>query len=41
MSNIIEDNDEGQFANGQGCRDLRISSDATEPETQLDVGDPR
>jgi hypothetical protein len=26
MSNIIEDNEENQFANGQSSRDLRVSS---------------
>jgi membrane fusion protein (multidrug efflux system) len=41
MKNIIEDNDGDQFANGQSSRDLRVSSDATVPETQLDVGDLR
>jgi membrane fusion protein, multidrug efflux system len=41
MNNVIEDNDQGQFANGKSSRDLRVSSDATEPETQLDVGDLR
>ncbi|HEY6395105.1 MAG TPA: HlyD family secretion protein, partial [Candidatus Binataceae bacterium] len=41
MNDIIEDNDENQFANGQSSRDLRVSSDATELETQLDVGDLR
>jgi hypothetical protein len=37
MNNIIEDNDEDQFANGQSSRDLRAKSGATEPETQLDA----
>jgi hypothetical protein len=36
MNNIIENNDE-QFANSQGDRDLRVNSDATESETQLDA----
>ena len=36
MKNIIENN-EDQFANGQVSRDLRVNSDATRPETQLDV----
>jgi hypothetical protein len=36
MNNINEDN-EDQFANGQNSRHLRVSSDATELETQLDV----
>ena len=35
MNNIIEDNGEDQFANGQSSRDLRVSSDAGELETQL------
>jgi hypothetical protein len=36
MKTIIENNDD-QFANGQvGC-DLRVNSDATEPETQRDA----
>src|SRR5580658_4295492 len=30
MSNIVEDRGHNQFANGQGSRDLRISSDAAE-----------
>jgi uncharacterized protein (TIGR00369 family) len=36
MNNIIENKDD-QFANGQVSRDLRVNSDATEPETQLDA----
>jgi hypothetical protein len=36
MKNIIENN-EDQFANDQVSRDLRVNSDATQPETQLDV----
>jgi uncharacterized protein (TIGR00369 family) len=36
MNNIIENND-GQFANGQISCDLRVNSDATESETQLDA----
>jgi len=41
MNNIIEDNDGDQFANGQSSRDLRVSSDATEPPPQLDLNYPR
>ncbi len=41
MNKIAEDNDEDQFANGQSSRDLRVSLDAAELETQLDVGDLR
>jgi membrane fusion protein, multidrug efflux system len=41
MNDIIEHNGEAQFANGQRSRDLRVSSGTTEPDTQLDVGDPR
>jgi hypothetical protein len=37
MNNIIEDNGEDQFANGQSSRTLRVSSDATEPPIQLDA----
>jgi hypothetical protein len=37
MNNIIEDNDEDQFANGQSSRDLRANSGATEPQTQLEA----
>lgn len=36
MKNIIENN-EDQFANGQVSRDLRVNSDATQPETQLNA----
>jgi uncharacterized protein (TIGR00369 family) len=36
MNNIIEIN-EDQFANGPVSRDLRVDSDATESETQLDA----
>jgi len=36
MNNIIEDNGEDQFANGQSSRSLRVNSDATEPQIQLD-----
>ena len=35
MNTINKDEDEGPFANGQSSRDLRISSDARELETQL------
>jgi hypothetical protein len=35
MDNIIEDNQEDQFANGQSSRDLRVSSDAMDLEIQL------
>jgi membrane fusion protein, multidrug efflux system len=41
MNNITEDNGEDQFANGQNRRDLRVSADAAELETQLDAGDLR
>src|SRR5258708_19738128 len=37
MENIIENNDDHQFANGQSSRDLRVNSEAREPEAQLDV----
>jgi membrane fusion protein (multidrug efflux system) len=37
MNNIIEQNGEVRFANGQNSRDLRVNSDATEPEIQLAV----
>ena len=37
MNSIIQHCDQDQFANGQSSRDLRVNSDATEPETQLDV----
>ena len=37
MNNIIEDNDGDQFANGQSSRSLRVNSDATEPQIQLDA----
>ena len=35
MDNIIGNNGEVQFANGQSSRDLRVGSDANESETQL------
>ncbi len=37
MNSIIQHCDQDQFANGQSSRDLRVNSDLTEPETQLDV----
>ncbi len=37
MNTIIQHCDQDQFANGQSSRDLRVNSDLTEPETQLDV----
>ena len=37
MNNIIEHNDEDQFANGQSSRDLRANSGDTEPQTQLEA----
>ena len=37
MNNIIKDNDEDQFANGQISRDLRASWSGTEPQTRLDA----
>src|SRR5258705_13464597 len=43
MNHPIEDHDQSQFANGEGSRDLRVSSDDAEPETQLpfrDLHDP-
>lgn len=36
MKNIIENNDD-QFANSQITRDLGVNSEATEPQTQLEV----
>ncbi|MGB8682561.1 MAG: HlyD family secretion protein [Candidatus Binatus sp.] len=39
MDNIIGNNGEVQFANGQSSRDLRVGSDANESETQLHVRD--
>jgi hypothetical protein len=36
MNNIIENNGD-QFANGKISRDLRVSSDPTEPQTLLDT----
>ena len=38
MNNIIGNNGEEKFANGQSSRDLRVSSNGAELETQLDVG---
>jgi hypothetical protein len=35
MNAIIKKKDEDQFANGQNSRDLRVSPDARELETQL------
>jgi hypothetical protein len=35
MNTINKDKAEDQFANGQSSRDLRVSSDAGELETQL------
>jgi hypothetical protein len=35
MNNIIRDNDEDQFANGQSSRDLRATLCGAELETQL------
>jgi hypothetical protein len=35
MNAINKDRDEDQFANGQSSRDLRVSSDAGELDTQL------
>jgi len=32
---MVEDYDEYSFANGQSCRDLRVSPDLTEPGAQL------
>jgi hypothetical protein len=37
MNNIIKDNDEDQFANGQISRDLRAYWSGTEPQTRLDA----
>src|SRR4029077_6338396 len=39
MDNIIKDNDEDQFANGQISRDLRANWSGTEPQTRLGAGD--
>src|SRR6202162_172655 len=41
MNNIIEHNGKVRFANGQNNRDLRVSSGTTEPDTHLNVEDPR
>jgi hypothetical protein len=35
MDNIIGNDGEVQFANGQSSRDLRVNSDVTEPGTQV------
>ena len=40
MNKTVEDSGEDQFANGQSSRDLRVDSNSTEPQIQLDVGDP-
>lgn len=37
MDDIIDRNNEGQFANGQVSRDLRANSDATESKIRLGV----
>jgi len=37
MDNFIENSDEDKFAYVQSSRDLRVNSDAREPETQLEV----
>ena len=37
MNNIIKDNDEDQFANGQISHDLRANWGGTEPQTRLDA----
>jgi hypothetical protein len=37
MNDLIKNHDRNQFANGQSSRDLRVSSDARESETRLDV----
>jgi membrane fusion protein, multidrug efflux system len=39
MDNILGNNGDVQFANGQNSRDLRARSDANESETQLHLGD--
>jgi membrane fusion protein (multidrug efflux system) len=41
MNDIVEDDDENQFANGKSSRDLRVSLNAAELETQPNVGDLR
>jgi membrane fusion protein (multidrug efflux system) len=41
MNKIIEENDEGQFANGQSSRDLRVGPDARELDARLDPEDRR
>jgi hypothetical protein len=35
MNDFIEHRDEDQFANGQSCRDLRVSPDLTQPVFQM------
>jgi hypothetical protein len=35
MNDFIEQRDEDQFANGQSCRDLRVSPDLTQPGFEL------
>jgi hypothetical protein len=35
MNDFIEARDEDQFANGQSCRDLRVSSELTQPGFEL------
>ena len=40
MDNIVENN-EMQFANGQNNRDLRVSSEAVGPDSDIDVNDLR
>jgi len=35
MNNVIEVNDEEQFAKGQNSRDLQVCSDARDVETQI------
>jgi membrane fusion protein (multidrug efflux system) len=41
MNDIVEDDDENQFANGKSSRDLRVGSDDPELENPHDLGDLR
>jgi hypothetical protein len=38
INKIIEDNSKDQFANGHSSHSLRVNSDATEPQIQLNAG---
>jgi hypothetical protein len=37
MNNLIQHSGQDQFANGQSSRDLRVNSDVTELQAQLDL----